>query len=105
MDDDDLIICILRGLGSEFDPILAALNARDMFPPLKGVIGKLHDFEIRLQGIRTQGSHNARGRSGGYQKMHFQPRSKVVRSSCSIDNSSRAKLSSFTRGSRSSSHG
>ena len=109
MDVDNLIICILRGLGSEFDHIIAVLNARDMFPPLKGVIGKLRDFKIRLQGTRTsqssvvfytnknhfharsQGSHNAHGRSDGYQKMHFQPRSKDVRSSHSIDNSSRAK--------------
>ncbi|XP_073262679.1 uncharacterized protein [Populus alba] len=123
MDDDDLIICILRGLGSEFDPIVAALNARDMFPPLEGVIGKLRDFEIRLQGTRTsqssvafytnknrfharsQGNHNACGRSGGYHKMPFQPRNKDVRFSHPIDNSSGAKLSSFTRGSRTSSRG
>jgi hypothetical protein len=32
----------------EFDPIVAALNAQDIFPPLKGVINKLRDFEIRL---------------------------------------------------------
>ena len=32
MDDDEFIICILWGLGYEFDPILAALNARDVFP-------------------------------------------------------------------------
>jgi hypothetical protein len=49
MDDDEFIICILRGLGSEFDPIVAPLNARDTFPSLEGVIGKLHDFEIRIQ--------------------------------------------------------
>nr|TKS16667.1 hypothetical protein D5086_0000020980 [Populus alba] len=35
MDDDDLIICILSGLGYEFDPIVATLNARDMFPSLE----------------------------------------------------------------------
>jgi len=46
MDDDEFIICILRGLGSEFDPIVAALNVRDIFPSLEGVIGKLRDFEI-----------------------------------------------------------
>ncbi|KAF9685217.1 hypothetical protein SADUNF_Sadunf03G0031700 [Salix dunnii] len=39
--------------GSEFDPIVAALNARDIFPSLEGVIGKLRDFEIRIQGART----------------------------------------------------
>jgi hypothetical protein len=49
MDDSKFIICILRGLGSEFDPIAAALNARDIFPPLEGVINKLRDFEIYLQ--------------------------------------------------------
>ncbi|KAG6749379.1 hypothetical protein POTOM_046424 [Populus tomentosa] len=53
MDDDEFIICILRGLGYEFDPIVAALNARDTFPSLEGIIGKLHDFEIRIQGART----------------------------------------------------
>uniref|UniRef100_A0A6N2NKC7 Retrovirus-related Pol polyprotein from transposon TNT 1-94-like beta-barrel domain-containing protein n=1 Tax=Salix viminalis TaxID=40686 RepID=A0A6N2NKC7_SALVM len=53
MDDDEFIICILRGLGSEFDPMVAALNARDVFPPLEGVIGKLRDFEIRLQATRV----------------------------------------------------
>jgi hypothetical protein len=35
MDDDDFIICIMRGLWSEFDPIVAAFNARDMFPSFK----------------------------------------------------------------------
>jgi len=50
MDDDEFIIFILRGLGSEFDPIVAALNARDTFPSLEVVIGKLCDFEIRIQG-------------------------------------------------------
>lgn len=41
MDDDDFIICSLRGLGS-------ALNAKDNCPPLENVICKLRDFEIRL---------------------------------------------------------
>jgi hypothetical protein len=35
MNDDDFIICILRGLGSECDLIVAAFNAHDMFPSLK----------------------------------------------------------------------
>lgn len=35
MDDDEFI------LGSEFDPIVAAINARDNFPSLENVIGKL----------------------------------------------------------------
>jgi hypothetical protein len=52
MDDDEFIICILRGLGSEFDPIVVALNARDTFPSLEGVICKLRDFEIRIQGAQ-----------------------------------------------------
>ena len=56
MDDDDLIVCILRGLGSEFDPIVPALNARDMFPSLEAVISKLSDFEIRLQNAKTTSS-------------------------------------------------
>ena len=52
-DDDDLIVCILHGLRSEFDPIVAALDAYDMFSPLEGVISKLHDFEIRLHNAKT----------------------------------------------------
>ena len=59
MDDDDLIVCILRGLGSEFDPIVAAFNARDMFPSFEGVINKLCDFEIRLQNAKTTSSNVA----------------------------------------------
>jgi len=31
IDDDDFIICILHGLWFEFNPIIAAFNARDMF--------------------------------------------------------------------------
>jgi hypothetical protein len=53
MDDDEFIICILRGLGSEFDLIVATLNARDVFPSFEGVIDKLRDFEIRLQATRV----------------------------------------------------
>ncbi|XP_041003997.1 uncharacterized protein LOC121249352 [Juglans microcarpa x Juglans regia] len=48
MDDDDFIICILRDLGSKFDPIVAALNAKENFPSLEVVIGKLRDFELRV---------------------------------------------------------
>uniref|UniRef100_A0A6N2N729 Retrotransposon Copia-like N-terminal domain-containing protein n=1 Tax=Salix viminalis TaxID=40686 RepID=A0A6N2N729_SALVM len=59
MDEDELIICILRGLGSEFDPIVAALNARDVYPSLEGVIGKLRDFEIRIQAARVVSSNVA----------------------------------------------
>ncbi|KAF9661080.1 hypothetical protein SADUNF_Sadunf19G0030600 [Salix dunnii] len=46
MNDDELIICILRGLGFEFDLIVATLNTRDVYPSLEGVINKLRDFEI-----------------------------------------------------------
>ena len=81
MDDNEFIICILQGLGSEFDPIVAALNARDVFPSLEGVIDKLCDFEIRLQATRVtspnvafftnrgktstkfHGTHGSRGRN------------------------------------------
>ena len=59
MDNDEFIICILRGLESEFDPIVAALNVRDTFSSLEGVIGKLYDFEIRLQGARATTSNVA----------------------------------------------
>ena len=59
MNDDDFIICIFRGLGSEFDLIVTKLNARDIFPSLKGVIGKLHEFEIKLQEARANTSNIA----------------------------------------------
>ena len=94
MDDDDLIVCILRGLGSEFDPIFAALNACDMFLSLEGMINKLHDFEIRLQNAKTTSSNaafytnknrshtkphrnfNMYDRPDGYSKMQFQGRNR-----------------------------
>ena len=59
MDDDKFIICIFRGLESEFDLIVATLNAKDIFPSLKGVIGKLHELEIQLQGAQTTTSNIA----------------------------------------------
>ncbi|KAG6784643.1 hypothetical protein POTOM_010341 [Populus tomentosa] len=123
MDDDDLIVCILRGLGSEFDPIIAALNARDMFPSLEGVISKLRDFEIRIQNARTtlssvafytnrnrsntktHGNFNMRDRRGGYSKMQFQGRNRDGYNARSGDSSSRTKLPSFTRTGRSSGRG
>jgi len=123
MDDDDLIVCILRGLGSEFDPIVAALNARDMFPSLEGVISNLRDFEIKLQNAKTtssnvafytnrnrshtkpQGSSNMRDRPGGYSKMQFQGHNKDTYNTRPGDNSSRTKLPSFTRTGHSSGRG
>jgi hypothetical protein len=120
MDDDDLIVCILRGLGSEFDPIVAALNAHDMFPPLEFVISKLRDFQLKLHNAKTtpsniafytnrnhshtkpQGSSNGRDRSSGYSKMQFQGRNKDAYNTQSGDNSSKTRLSSFTRTGRSS---
>ncbi|KAF5472656.1 hypothetical protein F2P56_009355 [Juglans regia] len=98
MDDDEFIICILRGLGSEFDPIVAALNARDIFPPLEGVIGKLRDFEIRLQAARvtspnvafytnrgrtntnSRGTYTSRGRNIAHNQSPSQSQHKDVRS-------------------------
>jgi len=115
MDDDDLIVCILRGLGSEFDPIVAALNASDMFPSLEPVISKLRDFEIRLQNAKTtssivafytninrsytkpQGSSTMRDHPDGYSKMQFQGRNRDAYNTRYGDNSSRTRLSSFTR--------
>ncbi|KAG6747881.1 hypothetical protein POTOM_047772 [Populus tomentosa] len=123
MDDDDLIVCILRGLGSEFDPIVAALNARDMFSSLEGVISKLRDFEIRIQNAKTtsssvafytnrnhshtkpHGNFNMRDRPSGYSKMQFQGRNRDAYNTRSGDSSSRTKLPSFTRTSRSSGRG
>ena len=123
MDDDDFIVCILRGLGSEFDPIVATLNARDMFPSLEGVISKLRDFEIRLQNAKTtssnvafytninhshtktQGSSNMRDCPDGYSKMQFQGRNRDTYNTRSGDNSSRTKLTSFTHPSHSSGRG
>ncbi|KAF9672613.1 hypothetical protein SADUNF_Sadunf11G0060800 [Salix dunnii] len=115
MDDDDLIVCILSGLGSEFDLIVAALNACDMFPSLEGVISKLRDFEIRLQNAKTttsnisfytnrnhahaksQGNFNMRDGTGGYSKIQFQQgHNRDTYSTQSGDNSSRTKQNSFT---------
>lgn len=36
--EDDFFICLLRRLGYEFDPIVAAINARDNFPPFEAII-------------------------------------------------------------------
>lgn len=47
-DDDDFIICLLKVLSSKFDPIVAAINARDSLTSLEVVISKLRDFELRL---------------------------------------------------------
>jgi hypothetical protein len=33
------------------------LNVRDIFPSLEGFIGKLHEFEIRLQGAQATTSN------------------------------------------------
>lgn len=43
MEDDDFVICLLRGLGPESEPIVATL---DEFPPLENVMSKLRDFEL-----------------------------------------------------------
>ena len=121
MDDNDLIVCILGGLGSEFDPIVTTLNARDMFPR-EGMISKLRDFEIKLYNakttpsnvafytnrnrshIKSQGSSNMRGCFDGYSKMQFQGHNKDVYNSRYVDNSSKTQLSSFIRPGRSSGH-
>ena len=114
MDDNDLIVCILRGLGSEFDPIIATLNARDMFPSLEGMISKLCDFEIRIRNAKTtlssiafyinrnrshtkpHGNFNMRNCPGGYSKMQFQGRNRDAYNTRFGDSSSRTKLPSFT---------
>ena len=59
MDDNEFIICIFQGLGSEFDLIVTKLNARDIFPSPEGVIGKLCEFEIQLQEARATTSNIA----------------------------------------------
>ncbi|KAF9663835.1 hypothetical protein SADUNF_Sadunf17G0093300 [Salix dunnii] len=119
MDEDDLIVCILRGLGSEFDPIVAALNARDMFPSLESVISKLRDFELRIQNTKTTSSNVAfysnrnrsqqkpqgytireRERSGGYFKGKFQGRGREAYNTRLGENYSRSKLPPPTRTTR-----
>ena len=123
MDDDDLIVFILRGLGSEFDPIIATLNARDMFPSLEGMISKLCDFEIRIQNVKTtssnvafytnrnrshtkpHGNFNMRDHPGGYSKMQFQGCNRDTYNTRSGDSSSRTKLPLFTHTGRSSGSG
>ena len=47
--DNDFIICLLRGLGSEFGPIMVVINARDNFPFIKAIISKLKEFDLQLQ--------------------------------------------------------
>lgn len=53
IDDDDFIICILHGLGLEFDPIVVGINAREVFPPLESVISKFQVFELRISITRA----------------------------------------------------
>lgn len=48
IDDDDFIIFILRGLGSEFHSMVSAINACDSFPTLEAGISKLKNFEMRI---------------------------------------------------------
>uniref|UniRef100_A0A6N2MIK5 Reverse transcriptase Ty1/copia-type domain-containing protein n=1 Tax=Salix viminalis TaxID=40686 RepID=A0A6N2MIK5_SALVM len=61
--DDEFIICILRRLGSEFDPIVA-LNARDVFPSIEGTRFP-HQTRNSIGTCRKQISHNSsRGRGG-----------------------------------------
>lgn len=54
MDNDEFILCILPRLGSKFDSIVSALNARDNFLPLENVIGKLRDFDLWI----SSATHN-----------------------------------------------
>jgi len=114
MDDDEFIICILRGLGSEFDPIAAALNARDIFPLLEGVIDKLRDFEIHLQvawvtspnvafytnhgrtNTKSRGIHGSRGRNITHNQTTSQSQQKDGRSSCSTRGNSGTRTQTFT---------
>lgn len=46
MDDDDFIICILRGLGLEFDLIVVAINVQDIFSYFEKDIIKLQNFKM-----------------------------------------------------------
>ncbi|KAG6793802.1 hypothetical protein POTOM_003025 [Populus tomentosa] len=102
MDDDEFIICILRGLGSEFDPIVAALNARDVFPPLEGVIGKLRDFEIRLQATRVTSPNVAfftnRGRTNTKFRGNNSSRGRNISHSQTTSHQRDARFSCFTKG-------
>nr|TKS04603.1 uncharacterized protein D5086_0000143280 [Populus alba] len=102
MDDDEFIICILRGLGSEFDPIVAALNARDVFPPLEGVIGKLRDFEIRLQATRVISPNVAfftnRGRTNTKFRGNNGSRGRNISHSQTTSHQRDARFSRFTKG-------
>lgn len=71
MDNDDFMVCLIRCLGLEFDPNVAALNAHDIFPSVKGVISKLRDFELCLITIQnkslvTTRFTNRHGGSTGY---------------------------------------
>lgn len=48
VDDEDLILWISRGLGSEYDPLVAAINTQTVCPSYAAVSGILLDFELRL---------------------------------------------------------
>ncbi|KAG6790018.1 hypothetical protein POTOM_006161 [Populus tomentosa] len=124
MDDDEFIICILRGLGSEFDPIVAALNARDVFRSLEGVIDKLRDFEIRLQATRVtspnvafftnrgrtntkfRGTHGFRGRNISHNQTTSQSHQRDARFSRFTKGNPGTRTQTFTnRGGRSTGRG
>ena len=124
MDDDEFIICILRGLGSEFDLIVATLNARDVFPSFEGVIDKLRDFEIHLQATRVtppnvvfftnrgrtstkfRGTHGCRGRNIAHNQTTSQFHQKDACFSRSTKGNSGTRTQTFTNyGGRSAGRG
>ena len=53
MDDDDFIICILRGLGLEFDLIVVAINVQDIFSYFEKDIIKLQNFKMYHYWVKT----------------------------------------------------
>ncbi|KAK8951385.1 hypothetical protein KSP39_PZI003284 [Platanthera zijinensis] len=76
IDEDDLVMWLLRGLGSEFDPIVAAINLSRDSPTVDEVTALLFDFELRLQTTRRDlvqpaAMYSARGRG----RTHFGNRS------------------------------
>lgn len=48
VDEEDLILWTLRGLGSEFDPIVEAINSQPICPSFVAVSDVLLVFELRL---------------------------------------------------------
>jgi len=71
IDEDDLVMWLLRGLGSEFDPIVAAINLSRDSPTVDEVAALLFDFELRLQTTRREDQPAAMFTARGRGRSHY----------------------------------